>query len=127
MHVDLEALCGRSTLGLNESQSLVDLQLEILREAIVGYTNECAANLDDLTLTERGCKVKDVLEAVSSVSSHLDVTMHDCGLGNLDQALYTIRVSEKLQVLGFLLVTMLERVFEQGRSFANKLHANSLN
>ena len=89
LHVNLEAFRRWAAFELDEAQSVVDLYFELLRETVVGHTDECAANFYDLTFAQIGRKVKDVLKAVGSISSHLNVTLHDSGLSDFNQALYS--------------------------------------
>ena len=127
LHVDLEALGRRTTLGLDEAESVVDLQFELLREAVVSNTDQSATNLHDLSLSQIRCKVENVLEAIGGVSSDLNVAVHDGSLGDFDEALDTRRVTKKCHVGYFLGVAVLERLLEQRRAIAHELDAVPLN
>jgi len=108
LHVHLEALGRRTTFSLDKSKCVVDLQFELLREAIVGNTNEGTANLDNLTFTKLWCEVENVLEAVGGICPDLDVAMHDSSLYDLNEAFDSCREAKERQVRHLLGVAVLQ-------------------
>ena len=103
---------------------MVDLEFELLRESVVGDSDECTANLDNLTLAKGRSEVEQVFEAVCGIGPHLDVTVHDGRLSNLDETLNTSRLSKKSQVGNFLAVAMLERLTQKWGALADELNAD---
>ena len=75
---------------MNELKSVVDLKFELLREPVVGYTNESTAYLYDFALAKLWSKVKYVLETEGGIRSDLDVTVHNRCLCHLNEAFNTL-------------------------------------
>jgi len=89
------------------------LHFELLRETIVGHTDESTADLDNFTFAKLLCEVKNVLKDVGSISSNLDTAMHNGALSDLNEALDTSRVAKKCQERHLLLIAILKWFFEQ--------------
>jgi hypothetical protein len=91
----LRSHCFRcvSKLGLDKFESQEYLQFEVLRELIINDSDKCTANLDNLLLYCKGFrKVQNVLEGEGSVCSYLDLSVHDCSLNVVNDALDSLRV-----------------------------------